>query len=46
MCLKPVKHLLWKEVQGAALEEPQEEMILPLSPTQPEAGRIIIHMFS
>ena len=46
MCLKPVKALAVKEVQGAALEEPQEEMTLPLSPTQPEAGRIFIYMLS
>lgn len=46
MCLKPVKPLAVEEVQGAALEEPQEEMTLPLSPTQPEAGRIFIHMLS
>lgn len=46
MCLKPVKALAVEEVQGAALEEPQEEMTLPFSLTQPEAGRIFIHMLS
>lgn len=46
MCLKPVKALAVEGVQGAALEEPREETILPFSLTQPEAGRIFIRVLS
>lgn len=44
MSLKPVK-VFRRKYKVFSVEESQEEMILPVSLTQSETGRLFIHMF-